>query len=625
MKKYISIISFFAVVTMGTSCNKSLETEALDRVGADVIWSSKANAETFVFGTYGIMRAFGSGEKSDQYTSNILSSEAHGQNVWLEYVTNTTDMGFNNWADIRRCNLIIQKVGESTGIADNDKKQLIAEAKFLRAMSYFNIARISGRIVWIDKPLTENDEFKLPSVATPTDSYNYIIKDLEEAIADLGTAKVAGRTNKYVAAAFLSEVCLQALAYKNYPAAPAISSNDPLLDKAIANAKMVIEQGGYSLESDYGGMFNETKSTSPEIIFALYNKSINTTVSATPMQGAMPNITVDKVNQYEGSPLMSANTPFEAWPSYFPATNLTDDYLTIDKNDPARAVAWNQTSQYKNAVDENVNVRATFTRIGFPYNKVGSNPSETTVLQGQVKAGSNETIWTLTNENRDARWAASIISDSTSFFGQTFTTGMHGNATRWISMYGGVYGTGYTNMYWRKLMYNNVSPRFFYNVITDYHNVCMRLGRVYLNMAEAYLLKGEVTNAVQSLNMTRTVHGKLPNSQAASLADAWTDYKRERRVDLTMENDYYYSLLRWGRYGGAANHNIAPGGTIPELTEKMRIMDISKDRKAFAVTTGSFSAQYNDRQFDANRRYLFPISQSFIDNNPNFGPQNPGW
>jgi len=180
-------------------------------------------------------------------------------------------------------------------------------------------------------------------------------------------------------------------------------------------------------------------------------------------------------------------------------------------------------------------------------------------------------------------------------------------------------------MYWRKGVYTNVSPFYLNTVKTDYHYVCMRLGRVYLNLAEAYLLKGDVPDAVAAFNQTRTVHGQLPPSVASNLADAWTDYKRERRVDLTEENDYYYSLLRWGRYGGPANSNIAPGGTIPGLTEPVRVMDITRDRKGFVIVTGPFSNAYDQRKFDPGRRYLLPIAQSYIDNNPGFGPQNPGW
>jgi hypothetical protein len=628
MKKIILTVLFFTGMLVLNACKKVLDADPLSLISPDVVWSSKANAETFVFATYGIMNSYASGPGQDPYTSNIVAAYGTASNafpVYTETLTNRSDYGFNNWGDVRRCNVIIKNVGESAGIADADKKTLIAEAKFLRAMSYYSIARKTGRIVWIDKVLTENDDLKLPSTANPTESYNYIIKDLEDAVADLPTTKVSGRTNKYVAAAFLTEVCLQAMAYKNYPSPANVTANDPLLDKIITNAQLVVS-GGYVLENDYEGMFNETKSTSNEIIFGIYRKAINTAIQDTPMQNMVPNIKPETIVNFGGTPLFNKAVPFECWPENFPTQNLTDDYLTIDKADPTKVLPWNQTSQYINAVDESVNVIAPFAKTGFPYDKTAKLNNDILVKMGRIKPGSMETIWSLTNENRDARWKASIISDSTRFYGELFTTGLKGNSGRFLgTINGGGYDCTLSNMYWRKGLYTNVSPSYLNSVSTDYHFVCMRLGRVYLNLAEAYLLKADLANALINLNKTRVTHGQLPPSTAGTLADAWTDYRRERRVELTEENDRYYSLLRWGRFGGSSNDGIAAGGTIKELTEPIRVMDVSKDRKSFSIVTGPFGNQYNDRKFDASRRYLFPIAQSFIDNNAKFGPQNPGW
>lgn len=619
-KNTITTFTILSLLAAAPACKKSLNTQPFDKISEDVIWSTKANAETFIFSTYGIMNSFASGPGTDPRTTNTLGFDGiygGADAIFTERTDRNTDQGFNNWGAIRRCNQIITKVGESANISAADKTALIAEGKFLRAMSYFNVARSIGRIVWIDKLLKPEDDLKLPSTANPTETYALIIKDLEDAIAGLPTAKIAGRANKYAAAALLSEVCLQALAYKNYPAAPAIQANDPLLDKAIANAQLVINEGGYTMEPDYGGMFNETKATSGEIIFGIYRKSINTNVDGTPMQLFTPNINNDRVSQYGGSPALNSNTVFEAWVQHGPSQNIADDYLVKDQADPSKALPWDKTSQYLAAINEGVAI---------PTDKIPQAGGETAVKTGMIKAGSTETVWTLTNTGRDARWRASIISDSTDrHYGELLTTCVKGNATRWMKINGMAYYVSLSNMYWRKGMYTNVSPRPYVGIPTDYHYVVTRLGRVYLNLAEAYLLKGDVPNAVAAFNKTRDVHGKLPLSAASTAAEAWKDYKRERRIDLVMENDYYWSLLRWGRYGGNANHGNVAGGTIPELTEVPRVMDISKDRTAFSIVQGPFYSSNNVRNFDNTRRYLFPIAQGYLDQNPKFGPQNPNW
>lgn len=620
MKIYKYIIGFFAALLLFAACNDVLDTQPYDRISEDVVWSSKANAETFIYSTYGLMGNFNSGPNSDGRTLNLLGTDGR-YNSFAAIFTETTNRnsnvgGFSNFGTIRRCNQIIEKVAASEGISEEDKKQLIAEGKFLRAMSYYNVARNVGRISWVDKVLTPQDSLRLPSTANPTESYGYIIKDLKDAVADMTDAKVDGRANKYVAAAFLSQVCLQAAAYKNYPAAPALAANDPLIEDAIKYAEMVINEGGYAIDPNYGGMFNEVNPTSSEIIFGIYRKALNTACQDTPMQNAVPNFGNDAINNFGGSPLL--NSPiriFEAWLEFVPSYNLAMDYLSIDKADPTKAVEWDQTSQYRAAIDE----------ISTPKDGLNKQNNEDYVKIGTIKPGSQETVWTLTNINRDARWAQTFITDSTTFYGELLTTTMKGNANRWMKIGGHAWYTSISNMYFRKGVYNNVQPRIYVGIRTDYHYVNMRLGKVYLNLAEAYLLKGNVAKAVELLNKTRVEHGKLPPSKATSLEDAWTDYKRERRVELVMEDDYYFSLLRWGRYGGYANYGITPGGTIRELTEVPQVMDISQNRKSFSVVEGPFYSSNNIRVFDANRRYLFPIPQGLIDNNPNFGPQNPGW
>lgn len=617
-KTYNSILAVSLILF--ASCDKVLDTQPFDKIGEDIVWSNKANVETFVYSTYGIMNSFGSGPGTDVRTTNILAYDNvynSGSAVFTEQLDRNSDYGFNNWGSVRRCNLIIQKMGESTTISEADKKQLIAEAKFLRGMSYYNIARNTGRIVWIDKVLNPNDEMMLSSTKDPAESYAYIIKDLEDAVMDLSTEKVAGKANKYVAAALLTDVLLQALAYENYPQAPNTSGKSPLLDKIIKYGE-VVQEGGYSLEVDYGGMFNEEKPKSSEIIYAIYKKAINNTVEATPMQEMIPNVSNDQIRQGGASPLLKSQIRiFEAWGMHGPSQNFADEYLVVDKQDPTKAVRWFETSQYKAAVDENAVI---------PVTHIPTAVGEKQVKRGSIKATSSESIWTLNNENRDARWNASVLSDSsTTFYGETLTTTVKGNVGRWLKMEGHSYFQSLSNMYWRKGVYNNVNPRIYVGVPTDYHYVVTRLGRVYLNLAEAYLLKQNLPKALEMMNKTRETHGKLPPSRAASLSDAWTDYKRERRVDLVMENDYYWSLLRWGRYGGLANHNIKPGGTIPELTEVPRVMDVSKNRKHFSVLEGSFFSSNHIRRFDETRRYLFPIAQGYLDRNANFGPQNPGW
>ncbi|WP_400261153.1 hypothetical protein ACFX5U_14480 [Sphingobacterium sp. SG20118] len=131
---YISSALFMLALSL-SSCKDVLDTQPFDKVGEEVIWTNRANAETFIFSTYGIMNNFNGGPATDAWTMNLISMDGTyngAANVFNERLDRTSDMGFNNWASIRRCNLIIQNVGASAGISEADKKELIAEAKFLK-------------------------------------------------------------------------------------------------------------------------------------------------------------------------------------------------------------------------------------------------------------------------------------------------------------------------------------------------------------------------------------------------------------------------------------------------------------------------------------------------------------
>ena len=86
-----------------------------------------------------------------------------------------------------------------------------------------------------------------------------------------------------------------------------------------------------------------------------------------------------------------------------------------------------------------------------------------------------------------------------------------------------------------------------------------------------------------------------------SHAETWKDYKIERRVELFWEGDFYFSLLRWGKYGHEANDGKAPGSVIDELIQPATFVEIKTDRSAMYV--GQVQLQNNQRKFDV-RSYL---------------------
>lgn len=601
INKYI-VPLLFCTAGVLQGCNDFLDTKPSESYSEELVWSSRSTAEAFILQTYNnVIPKYTDFKTEDCLTTNSVYVYQGSPNAVRELVDRGWDFGFGDFGTVRRCNLIIEKVAASP-IDEKSKTELIAEGKMLRAMTYYYQAKHTGRVIWVDRVLTEEDDFNLGLTSTIKESYDYILKDLDDAIAGLPTESKAGRLNKNAALALKSEVCLTAAAYTGEKA---------LFQQAI-DAVDAIQ--GYTLDSNYEGMFNQDRAySSPEIILARYRSKDNNTCGNTLMQEMIPNQNNDAIKNFGCSPVMKTDFIFECWMSHAPSQNLVDNYLVIDRL-TNQAVPWNESTQFKNSVNE------------VPVSDVADmayDPKELVNGKGYVsKDGTklNELVY----GNRDKRFYATIVYDSCLFYGETITMCQKGNLNRCSRV--GNPGTSHmplTNYMWRKSIYN-VSPRPFVDVLTDYHYVVFRLGRVLMNKAEALLCQGKWQEAMNVINKTREVHGGLPASTATNLAEAWIDYKRERNVELPLEGDYYWSLLRWGKYGQEANHGLAPTSVIPELNCPATFSEISKDRQRMFVGQVQFT---NDQREFRTRRYLFPIPQGVINANPALSDadQNPEW
>ena len=619
IKNVISVLwlAIPAVIGMVSSCNV-MDTQPFESYDEATVWGSRATADAFVNGTVSaVMDGYINGNQTtwEERTNNSVHNNGTGGFVRDEMDRYDGSGGFGDFSNIRRCNLIIEKAAEyaGQGLSESDSKELIAKGKFLRAALYYRQARTMGRFVWVDRVLSPADTvangLALPTTQSTTESYTYLIKDLQEAIPDLPETAAGGDISRDAGNAFLSEIALQGAAYETDQA-----KRKEWLRLAISAADNVKNS---ALASNYGNIFTEQDRYSNELILAVYRDKANTTTEGiAPMQNVMPNTNNDILLRNGCGPLFQTNggQPFIGWMWWAPSQNLADEYEVIDES-TGQGVRWDESTQFKNHV--------TISQTAPEWTTEGEI---STVLYSGAATG-DVSISDLMYKNRDARFQASIVHDDDTWWNEEIRMTVNGNL--WRKTNGSLAPhMSVTNYCFRKGVYN-VQPRILAGTPTDYHYVVTRYGRVLLNKAEAILWlagmgEGSVADAVAICNQTRTVHGKLPPSDAATLEDAWQLYRRERRIELVMENDYYWSLLRWGKHGGPANYGAEPGGKIHELTVAPTYIEIAHDRKSFyvgEVTHGNART----RNFREERRYLLPIPQGQIDRNPNLGPQNPGW
>ena len=100
--------------------------------------------------------------------------------------------------------------------------------------------------------------------------------------------------------------------------------------------------------------------------------------------------------------------------------------------------------------------------------------------------------------------------------------------------------------------------------------------------------------------------------------ETWNRYKRERRVELVYENDYYWALLRWAKEENQPVVNDLNGKTPQAII-------IAEDGKDFTMEDVPSIAAQNRRTF-TSKRFLLPIPKSEVSTNSRLKEdQNPGW
>lgn len=133
----------------------------------------------------------------------------------------------------------------------------VAEAKFLRGLSYFKLVRVFGDVpVNLSGSPSVTDESILVRQPVGAIYDNVIIPDLEDAIAALSNSGLTtGRASKIAAQALLGKVYVERSDYANA---------EPYL-AAVANGAA---EAGVSLVADYANIFGVDNDMNSEIIFA---------------------------------------------------------------------------------------------------------------------------------------------------------------------------------------------------------------------------------------------------------------------------------------------------------------------------------------------------------------------
>ena len=270
MKK-VALYTILTFLTVFSSCS-FLDENPTDRLVVNNFYSSAKDAQAAVDAGYAQLNALYNrlmyllaDLPTDDMKNGLGMPNAFLQN--LEFLridsqnTFVKDMWTNCYAGIARANAAVENIPKVT-MDETLKNRLIGEAKFLRALYYFNLVRFFGDVPLITKLESISDAMG-PRI--PKDQiYQQIIDDLTFAEANLPlrkdyTSKDEGRATKGAAKILLGKIYLTKGDYAK--------AKDKLAEVVESESTY-----GYGLQVNYADNWNPAKETGIEADFYLEYK-----------------------------------------------------------------------------------------------------------------------------------------------------------------------------------------------------------------------------------------------------------------------------------------------------------------------------------------------------------------
>ena len=521
MKKILYIICAISVICGFTACNSFLDEHTPQGVLSDEQVKTPENAEAMVVSAYAIFTSAEDINSSfSMWNFDVRSDDAYkGGNgtsdgdvfhqLEVQQGVLTTNWNINDmWVRLYNC---ISRVNSAIALLNTTgddfkmKSQRLAEMKFLRAYAHFLLKRLYKNIPFVvDENLTYQQYNELSNTEyTNDEGWQVIIDDLMEAYNTLpATQEDKGRPTKAAAAAFLAKVYL----YKAYRQDDAKSNQITSIDKT--DLEKVIEFtnptlfANYDLEKDIHNNFRpeEQYENGVESIWAIqYSRNDGSTYG--------------NLNWSYG--LIPPNIPGATdggCDFYKPSQNLVNAFHTGDNGLPLLD-NFNQKKYDKATDNADPRLFLTVGMPGLPY---------------------------MFNKN--------FMMEETSIWSRS----------------NGLYGYYVT-------LKQNVDPALIgeYLIKGSYwassmNRIVFRYADVLLMRAEAYAQLGNADQAIALVNQIRSraagstqmisgyqgsygVKMYVANYKGSfSKEDVIKIVKMERRLELAMESERFFDLVRWG-------------------------------------------------------------------------------
>ncbi len=273
--KYLSqLLVSGTLLLCGVSCTDFLEEPDRSNFTMENYFTKPEHAESVVNSIYENLRnVLGGGFNGApwmmlEFATGLANTElGQAQNsIFVRNLVNNSDNGYgatywtNHYRGIANANLAIAKI---PGISMDEaaKKRYLGEARFLRALYYYDLVRIFGNISLIKDPVDLKSADLYAPQATPEEVYNLIVADLVEAEASgLPYTDASGRASLGAVKSLLAGVYLTMAGYP-------LQKGAEYYKKAADKAQEVIQSNKFSLFASYDDLRNPGKKNTGENIF----------------------------------------------------------------------------------------------------------------------------------------------------------------------------------------------------------------------------------------------------------------------------------------------------------------------------------------------------------------------
>lgn len=346
-KKNIFLLALIIGILPG--CEDFLEENPKNELSEGTFWNTKSDALMGLMGCYERLNAgwitFDGWVVNTVYFSHWTDESTHirtGAASRFPYdgirPTNRQIeiMWRNQYQKISRINYFVENIDnvevDGVNMTKEDKAEMIAEAKTLRAYSYFWLSQLWGNVPLVEKVLTFNEANSIGQ--TPQEEVvNFTLTDLTEAAKDLPSRRPPsefGRLEKGVALALKGRLLM---AEKRW-------------SEAAETYKEIMDLNRYIIDPRFKGLFEDDGDQSEEIIFStIYTEGddgqrISQLVNWPSWyggnnglqfyQGFVDYFLMNDGNPIEESPLYDPGNPFENRDPRLYHTVLLPDYSEVD-------------------------------------------------------------------------------------------------------------------------------------------------------------------------------------------------------------------------------------------------------------------------------------------------------